>query len=217
MPTFVYWKGMIGPRKSDQLFDLADLLPTALSLAGYPGAKLAELFPKTTYIDGVDQASYLVADDGLSARRSRIYTLNQYFAATRIDEFKGVMTMETENSVVQKGDWGGFSGGIFTDTGGGITFNLYTNPQEDASIGIRHIPMGVPIMAASGAYMKDLITYPPQFKIGFMSNNPPVYDLLPQMHKLHQKTWKSRGPAGPRRNEKKGLAKRSRAPYIAGR
>lgn len=197
VPTFVYWKGMIAPRRSDQLFDLADILPTALSLAGYPGAKLAELFPETTYIDGVDQAPFLVADDGLSARRSRIYTLNQYFAATRIDEFKGVMTMEIENAVVQKGNWGGFSGGIFTDTGGGVTFNLYTNPQEDVSIGIRHIPMGVPIMAASAAYMKDLIKYPPQFKIGFMSNNPPVYDLLPQMQKMHQENMQKQGAGRP--------------------
>jgi arylsulfatase len=188
---------MIAPRKSDQLFDLADILPTALHLAGYPGAKLAELFDEKTYIDGVDQAAFLVADDGLSARRSRIYTLNQYFAATRIDEFKGAMTMEIENSVVQKGDWGGFSGGIFTDTGGGITFNLYTNPQEDVSIGIRHIPMGVPIMAASAAYMKDLIKYPPQFKVGFMSNNPPVYDLLPKLQELRLKNMQEQGPGRP--------------------
>ena len=75
-----------------------------------------------------------------------------------------------------------------TDTGGGITFNLYTNPQEDLSIGIRHIPMGVPIMAASGAYMKDLIKYPPQFKIGFMSNNPPIYDIGPEA-KMGLKAW----------------------------
>ena len=75
-----------------------------------PGAKLADLYPKTTYIDGVDQASFLVADDGLSARRSRPYTLNQYFAAIRVDEFKDVWTAELENAVVQRGDWGGFSG-----------------------------------------------------------------------------------------------------------
>ena len=140
VPTFVYWKGMIAPRKSDGLFDLADILPTALDLAGVPGAKLAELFPKSTYIDGVDQASFLIADDGLSARRSRIYTLNQYYSAIRIDEFKGVATGEIENGVVQKGFPGGFSGPVFTDTGGAIVFNLYTNPQEDVSIGIRHIP-----------------------------------------------------------------------------
>jgi hypothetical protein len=57
--------------------------------------------------------------------------------------------------------------------------------------------MGVPIMAASGAYMKDLIKYPPQFKIGFMSNNPPVYDLLPQMQKLHQKNMEEQGAGRP--------------------
>ena len=28
--------------------------------------------------------------------------------------------------------------------------------------------------------VKELIKYPPQFKIGFLSNNPPVYDLLPK-------------------------------------
>jgi arylsulfatase A-like enzyme len=197
VPTFAYWKGMINPRKSDGLFDFADILPTALSLAGVPGAKLADLFPQTTYIDGIDQSGFLVADDGLSARRSRPYTLNQYFAAMRIDEFKGVMTAEIENGVVQKGDWGGFSGPIFTDSGGAITFNLYTNPQEDASIGIRHIPMGVPIMAASGFYLKELIKYPPQFKIGFMSNNPPVYDLLPKLQDMRKEQTEKNGLGRP--------------------
>jgi arylsulfatase len=188
VPTFVYWKGMITPRKSDQLFDLADILPTTLALAGYPGAKLAELFPKTTYIDGVDQSAFLVADDGLSARRSRIYTLNQYYAAIRIDEFKGVVTGEIENGVVQKGDIGGFSGSIFSDTGGGIVFNLYTNPQEDVSVGIRHIPMAVPLGSTAGWYMKELFDYPPQFKIGFLSNNPPLYDLVPE-GEMAAKAW----------------------------
>jgi len=141
VPTFAYWKGMINPRRSDGLFDFADILPTALSLAGVPGAKLADLYPKTTYIDGVDQASFLVADDGLSARRSRPYTLNQYFAAIRVDEFKYVWTAELENAVVQRGDWGGFSGSIFTDSGGAIAFNLYTDPKEDVSIGVRHIQL----------------------------------------------------------------------------
>ena len=27
--------------------------------------------------------------------------------------------------------------------------------------------------------MKELIEYPPQFKVGFLSNNPPVYDVIP--------------------------------------
>lgn len=45
VPTFVYWKGMIQPRKSDGIVDLADLFPTSLSLAGHPGAELAKLVP----------------------------------------------------------------------------------------------------------------------------------------------------------------------------
>jgi len=197
VPTFAYWKGMIDPRRDDGLFDFADLLPTALSLAGVPGAKLADLFPKTTYIDGVDQASFLVAKDGHSLRRSRPYTLNQYFASIRVDEFKYTWTAEIQNGVVQKGDVGGFSGFVFTESGGGIVFNLYTNPQEDASIGIRHIPMAVPVMGSAGEYMRDLIKYPPQFKIGFLSNNPPVYDILPKVRELMEKNMTERGTGRP--------------------
>jgi len=188
VPTFAYWKGMIAPRKSDQLFDLADILPTALHLAGHPGAKLAKLFSDKTYIDGVDQAAFLVADNGLSARRDRIYTMNQYFTGVRIDEFKGVVTGEIENGVVKRGYTGGFSGFVFTDTGGGIVFNLYTNPQEDVSDGIRHIPMSVPIGTAGGDYLKILLEYPPQFKVGFMSNNPPIYDVIP-IGEMAVKAW----------------------------
>ena len=187
VPTFAYWKGMINPRRDDGLFDFADLLPTALSLAGAPGAMLATHIPKTTYIDGVDQVSWLVANDGHSNRRSRPYTLNQYFASMRVDEFKYTWTAEVQNGAVQKGDWGGFSGPIFTDSGGGICFNLYTNPQEDVSVGIRHIPMTVPVMGTAGWYVQELVKYPPQFKIGFLSNNPAIYDVLPKLKELTEK------------------------------
>ena len=190
VPTFAYWKGMIKPRKSEGLFDLADLFNTSISLAGKPGAEVAEFVPKTTYIDGIDQTGLLLADNGESARRSRPYTLNQYFAMMRVDEFKYIFTAEIQGGLFNKGDVGGFSGPIITDSGGAIVVNLYTNPQEDVSIGIRHIPMTVPVMGTAGWYMKELIKYPPEFKIGFVSNNPPIYDLLPkvkqQMEKVHE-------------------------------
>lgn len=192
VPTFVYWKGMVKPRRSDGLFDFADMLPTFMSLAGVEPAKMIKSIPDTSYIDGVDQMSWFVADNGLSARRSRPYTLNQYFASIRIDEFKYTWTAEVENGVVQKGSWGGFSGSIFTESGGGIMFNLYTDPQEDVSSGIRHIPMTVPVMAAAGFYMKELIKYPPQFKIGFITNNPPVYDIIPKLKEMMEKNGAGR-------------------------
>jgi arylsulfatase len=33
-----------------------------------------------------------------------------------------------------------------------------------------------------------LFDYPPQFKVGFMSNNPPVYDVVPEA-KVGLKAW----------------------------
>ena len=51
---------------------------------------------------------------------------------------------------MKRGYTGGFSGSIFTDTGGAVVVNLYTNPQEDVSVGIRHIPMAVPLGTTGG-------------------------------------------------------------------
>jgi len=198
VPTFAYWRGMIKPRRSEGLFDLADLYNTSISLAGKPGAQLTEFFPKTTYIDGVDQTGMLVADNGESARRERIYTLNQYFAMLRIDEFKYVWTAEIQNGFFQKGNVGGFSGPIAVDTGGVIMVNPYTNPKEDVSIGLRHLPMGVPLAGAAGWYMKELVKYPPQFKIGFLNNNPPIYDLIPKVKGAIEKMQEDRDEKYPR-------------------
>ncbi|MEJ2691278.1 MAG: sulfatase-like hydrolase/transferase [Deltaproteobacteria bacterium] len=191
--VFAYWKGMIEPGRADGLFDFADILPTVMHLAGVPGAQLAKEFPKDRYVDGVDQASFLIADDHLSNRRSRPYTLNQYFAGMRVDEFKYIWTGEIEDGVVQRGDWGGFSGSIFTESGGAIVFNLYRDPQEDVSIGVRHLPMAIPVIGTAGWYMKELMRYPPQFKIGFLSNNPPMYNLAPKAREMMQKTMEGRG------------------------
>ncbi len=179
VPAFAYWKGMIKPRKSEGLFDQADIFNTFISLAGAPGAKVAEYLPKDRYVDGVDQASFLVADNGQSARRERIYTMNQYATAVRIDEFKYIITAEIEDGFFKRGHTGGFSGPIATETGGGVMVNLYTNPQEDESVGIRHLPMAVPVGNGLGAYLLELAKYPPKFQIGFLSNNPPLYDLGP--------------------------------------
>lgn len=190
VPTFAYWKGMITPRRDDGLFDFADIMPTLMSLAGVPGAKLADMLPKTYYVDGVDQASWLVADEGHSNRRSRPYTMNQYFTAMRVDEFKYIMTVQIENGIFQRGYWGGFSGAIVADTGGATAVNLYTDPQEDVNEGIRHIPVVTTIGASVGAYTMDLVKYPPQFKVGFFSNNPPLYILAPEFKSLKE----GRGP-----------------------
>lgn len=165
-PTFVYWKGVIEPRKSDGLFDFADLFNTSLSFAGKPGADLAKLVPAKTYIDGIDQASFWIGKDGVSNRRSIAYFWNDKVSAVRIDEFKFMPIVQILNSVVQEGHIGGFSG-TMQESGGSNMFNLYTNPQENETIGIRHIPMGIPVQTEYYRYVEVLKKYPPKRQIGF--------------------------------------------------
>lgn len=169
VPTFAYWKGTIAPGRSDGLFDLADLFNTAIALAGKRGAEIGAAAGRR-YVDGIDQLSFLVGDAHLSNRRSRIYTLNQYFAGVRIDEFKASATLELESAIFQKGHVGGFSGAIVTETGGAVITNLYTNPQEDESVGIRHLPMAVMLGAEGQRYDKVLKKYPISIKVGFSGN-----------------------------------------------
>jgi arylsulfatase len=145
-------------------------MPTFIAMAGKPGAELTKLLPENRYTDGIDQTSFFLATDGESCRRSRIYTLNQFFSMVRIDEFQFIFTAEIQGGFFKRGDVGGFSGPIVTQTGGGIMINLYTNPQQDVSIGIRHIPMYVPVVAETNRYKEVLKRYPPKFKIGFVGN-----------------------------------------------
>ncbi len=186
VPTFAYWKGMIPPRRSEGLFDLEDLFNTSISLAGKPGALVAGFVPKTTYIDGVDQSAFLLADQGQSARRSRPYVLLGYLAAMRVDEFKYILSAELENSLFPRGFNGGFTGAIVTSTGLATMVNLYTDPQEDAGAGVRHIPAMTAVQATTQAYIKELFKYPPRLQAGFAPNNPPLYDLLPQLKAARQ-------------------------------
>jgi len=170
VPTFVYWKGMIDPRRSDGLFDLADIFNTCISLAGAPGAGVTKHLPEDRYVDGIDQTSFLLADKGESCRRSRIYTLNQYLSGIRIDEFKSIITCELEKAIFPRGYQGGFSGAIVTETGGVTFVNLYADPKEDINSGIRHIPAGEPLLAELSRYLEVMKKYPMQVKVGFAGN-----------------------------------------------
>ncbi|WJD51098.1 sulfatase-like hydrolase/transferase [Enterobacter sp. PGRG2] len=164
VPTFVYWKGMIQPRKSDGLFDITDIFPTSLALAGKSGAELAKLVPKSTFIDGVNQASWFVGNTGQSNRRAEHYFLNGQLSAVRVDEFKYHTLIQQPYAFTSKGYQGGFTGSI-SKTAGSMIFNLYTNPQEDESVGIRHIPVGIILQEEIKNYNNILNKYPPSVQI----------------------------------------------------
>ncbi len=165
VPTFVYWKGMIAPRRSEGLFDYADLFNTAVSLGGAPGAEVARYLPEDRYVDGIDQVSFLLADEGQSNRRSVIYTMNSHLAAVRVDEFKYHFVVQLQDAIYSGGYKGGFSGAIIQETGGVTVVNLYTNPQEDISVGIRHLPITIPLGQEAARYGAVLQKYPPRISV----------------------------------------------------
>ena len=44
-------------------------------------------------------------------------------------------------------------------------FNLYTNPQEDDSVGVRHIPVTLPLQVEIGRYRAVLKRFPSRIQI----------------------------------------------------
>jgi arylsulfatase A-like enzyme len=85
VPGIAYWPGMIKPgRVSDGLFDIMDLFNTSLALGG-----IENKIPTERYIDGVNQTSFLLADDG-DTNRQAVFSYNQAdFSAIRWANFKG--------------------------------------------------------------------------------------------------------------------------------
>ncbi|HEX4145063.1 MAG TPA: sulfatase-like hydrolase/transferase, partial [Pirellulales bacterium] len=165
VPTFAYWKGVIRPRKSDGLFYLGDLFNTSLSLAGKHGAEIGKLVGSKEYVDGVDQASFLLAENGQSNRRSMLYFLNDELSAVRMDEFKYMILAQVADAFTKKGNIGGLSGSAQRPAAS-LMFNLYTDPQETDHIGIRHIPMGVPLLTEIDRYQAVLKKYPKRKQVG---------------------------------------------------
>jgi arylsulfatase len=162
-PMFAYWKGIIAPgRKTDGLFDFTDFFPTCLSLAGKPGAAAGKLVPNDRYIDGIDQASFLLDDHGLSNRRSILYFLDDKFSGVRIDELKLLLWARDPAGITSRGEFGGNTG---TTVKCNVMFNLYTNPQEDESIIIRHIPAGIGLLSEYDRYNAVLKKFPMSVQI----------------------------------------------------
>lgn len=83
---------------------------------------------------------------------------------------QGARLGRAAGSHFQRGHTGGFSGAIITQTGNATVTNLYTNPQEDTSVGIRHIPITVPVLGEITRYGAVLKKYPPKIVIGFAGN-----------------------------------------------
>jgi arylsulfatase len=160
VPGIFYWIGMISPgRISDGLFDLADLFNTSLALSG---AK--DQMPTDRYIDGIDQTSFLLTDNGQSNRKYIYYWLGSNFSAVRVGEYKYMMAAESDDdrdNYLQ----GGFSGYIMNYYFG-KAFNLYLDAKETHNFFLRKVIYSDIFLGPIRAHLATFQKYPPKDILG---------------------------------------------------
>ncbi len=158
VPAIVSWPGMIEPMQtSDGLFDFTDIFNTVLSIAG---AK--DKLPSDRYIDGVDQTSFLLADNGESNRSAVfMYTLKD-LTAVRWREWK------KHQMVAVIGD-GNYAAGIgmkndakLVRTPGLNIMNLYIDNKERISMGQEKSWTIAFFGKLIKGHRQSLIAYPPR-------------------------------------------------------
>ena len=130
VPGIFYWKGMINPgRVSDGLFDISDMFMTAASLGN-----AIDKIPETDYIDGIDQTSFLLADKGLSNRRSVFFWAGSVFSGMRFGEYKWLVNDLNYESLDTWPSASPFQATVSPSVYGGKLFNLYIDPKEEHAL-----------------------------------------------------------------------------------
>lgn len=153
VPGIAYWKGVIKPRESDDIFDLMDLFNTSLAFAG-----AVDKIPSDRYIDGIDQASFLVADDGRSKREKVLIWAQYTFMAMRMYEYKQHIKI-----VEPKAQWLWTDMSTIVDHGlAPWLFNLYIDPKEEYPVGHRQSAWLASLAAEMKAHGETFRKYPPK-------------------------------------------------------
>lgn len=165
VPGLFWWPGMIRPnRVSDGLFDMTDMFNTSLAVAGIDATKA---IPSDRYVDGINQSSFLLADDGQSAREAVYFWRKDLFTGVRWRYYK-MSTSEVEIGSGSVRDIGGLDNARDVKPINGYLYNLYLDPKERKSVLIEKAwapsyALG-PLMAVHAA---TLTKYPPKTKIHF--------------------------------------------------
>ena len=165
VPGIFWWPGMIKPgRVSDGLFDMTDMFNTSRAVAGVDAGKVV---PADRYIDGIDQTSFLLADNGESAREAVFLWNVDLFSAVRWRYYK-MATSEIQIGSGNVRDMGGLDNAQVMTPLNGWMYNLYLDPKERKSVLIEKAwapsyALG-PLIAVHGATMAK---YPPKAKIRF--------------------------------------------------
>ena len=153
VPGIAYWPGTIAPgRVSEGLFDLCDMFNTPLALAG-----ISDKIPTENYIDGIDQTSFLITDDGESKRDAVFIYAENALMAVRWMEYK-VHFKVFQNQAPRRN----LDQSTVSDLGmSPWVYNLYMDPEEQASTGHSRFEWGIPqILQRAGRHGATFEKYP---------------------------------------------------------
>ncbi|XZE55074.1 arylsulfatase [Planctomycetaceae bacterium SH139] len=153
VPGIAYWPGTIAPgRVSEGLFDLCDMFNTPLAIAG-----VADSIPSERYIDGIDQTSFLIADDGQSKRDAVFIYAENDLMAVRWMEYK-VHFKVFQNQAVRRN----LDESTVSNLGmSPWVYNLYMDPKEQGSTGHSRFEWGLPqILQRAGRHEATFAKYP---------------------------------------------------------
>ncbi len=154
VPGIAYWKGMISAgRESAELFDLMDLFNTSLTLAGIPNK-----LPADRYIDGIDQTSFLLADNGHS-KRDKVFTwVESKLSSLRMYEYKEYYQFTLPATDMMNIDYS-----IAGATGlAPWLFNLYIDPKERMPVGHRGNAWTASMAAETKGHAATFRKFPPK-------------------------------------------------------
>ncbi len=157
VPGIAYWKGTIAPgRESDDVFDLMDLFNTCVRLAG-----ATERIPADRYIDGVDQTSFLLEDQGHGNRECVFFWFKSDLMAVRMREYKSHVKVILPQSTFMHIDMATVQA---TATAPWL-FNLWIDPKEELPVGHRMNAWLASLGAEMAAHAATFKKYPPK-KVG---------------------------------------------------
>lgn len=166
VPGLLYWPGMIeAGQQSDGLFDFNDILPTLLALAD-----ARPLMPTDRFIDGVDQSSFLLTEDGLSSRKYHYYWLKDVFSGLRCGEYKMMIASTSDNETDAHGP-GGFTGIMQTHAYAKL-FNLYLDPKEQHNYMTRKLSYQEAFQLGIRQHLSTFRKYPPKKVMGLSVADP---------------------------------------------
>jgi arylsulfatase A-like enzyme len=148
VPGIAYWKGMIEPgQETNELIDLSDLYMVSLRVGN-----VIDKLPDNLYFDGIDQTSFLLAENGRSHRQTVFLWNSTDFCALRWRDYKVHFQVFDVTQTRRNIDASTLSS---VGTAPWV-YNLNVDPKEMGSEGHRYFEWGMP--AAVNFYKRHIAT-----------------------------------------------------------